>query len=136
MTRTDDPRLEGRWPEFARMSRRPGIGQSAMHDIASTLMQFNLEKSESDVPVTLAHGTSQQPLGRYLRQNLRRMMGKDEKAPLQVRAAQAAEMLPLLQAAQRDSFDVSLKSQLLNQTRTRSAAMLNRARLHAKKRKL
>lgn len=81
MTRHDDPRLEGRHPEFARMSLRPGIGRDFMHEAASAFLQFNLDASESDVPVTLRHGSRQLPLGRYLRKTYRRFVGRDEKAP-------------------------------------------------------
>lgn len=81
MTSGDDPRLNGRHPEFARMSRRPGIGVNAMWEVADTLMRFNLDTAQSDVPVTLRHGSRQFPLGRLLRQKLRTMVGKDEKAP-------------------------------------------------------
>lgn len=81
MTRTDDMRLNGRWPEFSRMSLRPGIGHGMMHEVASTLMQFNLEHAEADVPVSLRHGKRLLPLGRYLRKTLRTMVGKEENAP-------------------------------------------------------
>lgn len=81
MTAKDDPRLVGRHPEFARMSLRPGIGAGMMSDVASTLMQFNLEKTQPDVPSALRHGGRTFPLGRYLRRRLRKECGLDEKAP-------------------------------------------------------
>lgn len=103
MTAKDDYRLRGRHPEFARMSLRPGIGQSAMHEVASQLMRFNLDQSQPDVPSVLRHGSRLLPLGRYLRRNLRRMIGKDEKTPQAVLDAMAEEMRPLRVAA----FDAS-----------------------------
>lgn len=81
MTRTDDRRLNGRWPEFSVMSRRPGIGLNFLHDYASAFMQFNLDKSQTDVPVSLRHGRRELPLGRYARMRLRRLIGRDEKTP-------------------------------------------------------
>lgn len=81
MTSKDDPRLAGRHPEFARMSLRPGIGADALHDVASALLEFNLEDRMADVPSALRHGGRLLPLGRYLRMKLRHLVGKDEKAP-------------------------------------------------------
>lgn len=81
MTKIDDPRLEGRLPEFARMSRRPGIGVGFMHDVASALMEHNLDEKMLDVPLSLAHGTTKLPLGRFLRRKLRTYIGRDEKQP-------------------------------------------------------
>lgn len=81
MTGDKDERLEGRRPEFARMSLRPGIGYSAMHEVASELL--SIDYNLPDVPTVLAHGKRNMPLGRYLRRNLRKMMGRDEKAPPQ-----------------------------------------------------
>lgn len=81
MTRHDDPRLEGRFPEFARMSRRPGIGVGFMNDVASALMEHKLDEKMLDVPLTLQHGTTKLPLGRFLRRKLRVLLGRDEKSP-------------------------------------------------------
>lgn len=81
MTNPMDERLEGRHPEFSRMSLRPGIGRDAMHEVASVLMQFNLDTSQGDVPSALRHGGRLLPLGRYLRRSLREMVGKSVDAP-------------------------------------------------------
>lgn len=74
------PEANGLPREFARMSLRPGIGAIAMHDVASEMMRWNLEVGR-DVPLALRQGAQQMPLGRYLRKTLRKLVGKDEKAP-------------------------------------------------------
>lgn len=81
MTRRDDSRLDGRDPEFARMSLKPGLGAHFMDEVASTFMEFNLEQTQVDVPSTLRHGNKQWPLGRYLQRRLRKLVGRDEKTP-------------------------------------------------------
>lgn len=103
MTRRDDPRLFGRFPEFGRQSNRRGLGYDFLWDTASSWLQFNLSSTQGDVPVTLRHGNKEKPLGRYLRKNLRLMIGKDEKTPPEILKAISEEMLPLRQAA----FDAS-----------------------------
>jgi len=98
MTRYDDIRLNGRTPEFCRMSLRPGIGANAVFDIASDLMKYGLDE-ETDVPIALAHGKSKLPLGRYLRRKLRLAIGKDGDTPDKVMEEMAEEMRPLREAA-------------------------------------
>lgn len=74
MTAKDDPRLEGRHPEFARMSTNPGIGGKAMDDLANVMMTKHGSKMLAelgDVPTVLKHGGKSMPLGRYLRRKLR-----------------------------------------------------------------
>lgn len=98
MTKPDDPRLEGRLPEFARMSLRPGIGHDAMYEVASTLLSHNLEKRD-DVPSQLQHGTKKYPLGRYLRRKLRKYVGKEEKAPQSTLEIQKEKLRPMRETA-------------------------------------
>lgn len=98
MTRETDPRLEGRHPEFARMSLRPGLGLGMMHDLASTLMEHSLENM-TDVPALLQHGSTSYPLGRYLRRNLRRMVGREPNAPQEALNQEKEKLQPLRQAA-------------------------------------
>lgn len=100
LTRRDDLRLEGRHPEFARMSNRPGIGVGFMHDVASEFLALNLATRESDVPVTLALGGRSFPLGRHLRKKLRQMIGiSDGKAPFASHLQRSKELQLLQEAA-------------------------------------
>lgn len=69
------------------MSNRPGIGAAAVPEIASTLLQYNLDTSQPDVPTCLAHGKRRLPLGRYLRRKLRQQIGKEPNAPTEIREA-------------------------------------------------
>jgi len=69
-----------RQPEFARMSKNPGIGALFMHEVASSLMEFKLD-GLSDVPNAIRIGSSTLPLGRYLRRRLRLLVGKLEETP-------------------------------------------------------
>lgn len=97
MTSKDDSRLNGRHPEFARMSLRPGIGHDALHEVASELIRYDL--ASPDVPLALRHGSKQLPLGRYLRRKLRLLVGLDENAPQEVIDKMAEELSPMYEAA-------------------------------------
>lgn len=90
MTARDDARLRGRHPEFARSSNRPGIGKDAMWDVASAFLQYN--ETAIDVPLHLDVGGRAHPLGRYLREQLRMMVGRDKKTPEAVLNAMADEL--------------------------------------------
>lgn len=98
MTKDDDERLEGRLPEFATMSLRPGIGYDAMHDLASVLLTHNLENND-DVPPELQHGKKRYPLGHYLRANLRAMIGHEKKTPEKALENYKKKLQPLREAA-------------------------------------
>lgn len=99
MTSEYDPRLEGRRPEFARMSLRPGIGYGVMHEVASTLLEYDLHKVLPDVPYSLQHGTKKWPLGRYLRRSLRCMIGREKNTPEAIINEMEKKMQPLREAA-------------------------------------
>lgn len=74
MTKSDDPRLEGKHPEFARMSNRSGIGIGALDELEDFFYTDNGNKllaQTKDVPLFLKHGGKNLPLGRYLRSKLR-----------------------------------------------------------------
>lgn len=85
------------------MSTDGGIGVGAVPEVASVLLSLDLEKTESDVPVALRHGSKQLPLGAYLRRKLRAHLGKDTKCPPEVLAALEEGLSPLRTLA----FDAS-----------------------------
>jgi len=116
MTRDTDPRLEGRRPEFARMSLRPALGTGMMHELASTLMEYGLDAA-TDVPVVLQHGTKQLPLGRTLRRKLRQLLGRDPNTPQETLQKYAQKLLPMRKAA----FDksISFKTEILENSAQR-----------------
>lgn len=81
MTSKDDPRLEGRHPEFSRMSLRPGIGAPAVSTIADALRNEHgagFISDNADVPMNLRHAGKMMPLGRYVRSKLRSELGLKE----------------------------------------------------------
>lgn len=106
MTSIEDQRLAGRYPEFAQPSLRPGIGADAMHEVASTLLQYDLEK-EIDVPMALRHGGKMWPLAPYLRKKLRKLVGRDEKTPDEVLETILEELLPVQAEAQRVADEIA-----------------------------
>lgn len=81
MTNADDKRLDGRYPEFARMSLRPGIGAPGLPEVAAALQnKHGWDEIErlADVPSMLRHGGRTMPLGRYMRIRLRSEMNFQE----------------------------------------------------------
>lgn len=69
MTGKDDMRLNGRHPEFARMSLRPGIGAGAVPSILKALGS-NLNQ-HGDVPAALHVHGKMMPMGRFILGKLR-----------------------------------------------------------------
>lgn len=136
MTSHRDGRLNGRHPEFARMSNRPGIGYDALHEVASQMLKFNLDKTQADVPVSLRHGNRELPLGRYMRMKLRKLIGKDEKTPQQVLDQLKAEMLPMrtlqFEATQKKT---SLKTVIQEVNKGKRASFTARNSIFKQKRK-
>lgn len=124
MTQKGDSRLNGRHPEFARMSNRPGLGADAMPEVASALMMQNHDEDMADAPSALRHGKKLWPLGRYLQQQLRMHLGKEKQAPQAVIDKISAEMLPLRIAARNDSQNPSFTRHLV---KSQNQAALNQA---------
>lgn len=136
MTHKDDPRLAGRHPEFGRMSLRPGLGYDALWLIADTLLKYELDLSMDDVPESLAHGMKKLPLGRYLRSNLRKMIGRSENAPQAVYDKMAAELYPLRMAARASSEKPGLTAHVLERYKGRVAGFEARQKLYKKEKSL
>lgn len=94
------------YPEFSRQSNRPGVGALAMSVLADTVeTDFGLDEylETGDVPRELRHGGKRWPLGRYLREKLRKELGvpESEKEKIKARffAEKSAEMRALLEGA-------------------------------------
>lgn len=139
MTAKDDARLNGRHPEFARQSNRPGIGAKAMEMLAQSLhTDAGLDDflRTGDVPTHLVMGQRSIPLGRYLRQKLREEMG----VPLHVQQASkdrrsfeaSVEMLSLLADSIFDKKPI--KKKILEINANRIASLEGREKLYAAKR--
>lgn len=81
MTSFDDERLNGRHPEFARMSTSPGLGADAMQEVANVLFTragCTSLANTGDVPAVLHSNGKFLPLGRYLRSKIREKIGHPE----------------------------------------------------------
>lgn len=131
MTKATDPRLEGRHPEFARMSLRPGIGLGMMDELASTLLHHKLSDHMVDVPLSLQHGKKQWPLGRYLRRKLRQRIGRSERTPDEVTQKLEEEMRDVREAAFRNSENLSERIQ--KDQKGRLASLEAREKIHKKR---
>lgn len=81
MTQKEDERLNGRHPEFARMSLRPGIGAGAGEVLAVALTTREgsgvLARDQGEVPGSFRWQGRLWPLGRYIRQKTRLALGMD-----------------------------------------------------------
>lgn len=92
MTGEDDERLKGKYPEFARMSRRPGIGANSVDAFAQAHLTrggARLVAESGDVSCVFRSGGKRLPLGRYLRGKIRQHLGMDVACPEDVLASRA-----------------------------------------------
>lgn len=108
MTDEQDWRLDGRHPEFARRSLKPGIGALAMAVLTERLQSKwgqRLLQETGDVPPMLKVGRQSLILGRYLRAKLRKEIGMTDDDIEAVRDSwveeKLAEMQPLREASAR-----------------------------------
>lgn len=154
MTRHDDVRLKQyetpdgvvvQHPEFSRMSLKPGLGAGAVVQVATVIARYDLLTAEGDVPVTLRHGSQEWPLGRYLRKQLRKELGLNERSP-HVLSADAAykwslsdansEVRRLRDAAIADPKNPSLKQKYVEASAQRRLLAERRLKLFVRKAKL
>lgn len=143
MTNKSDVRLDGRHPEFARMSNRPGIGAEAMMTIAKQLCASGhgmalLERG--DIPHELQIGGKKVPLGRYLLHKLREAVGFTPDYIKQVKDTisheRSFEMLALFQAAIVNAEVLTIKEAHALEVAGKVAAIEGRAKVYGQMRSL
>lgn len=84
LTTAGDPRLDGRQPEFALMSRRPGIGSTALPvliEALNTSAGSLFMARHGDVPTAFQTSGRLLPLGPHIRGQLREFFFGDERQP-------------------------------------------------------
>lgn len=80
LNKPDDERLEPDcYPEFSRMSRKPGIGYDALWEIASELLDKNME--EAPVPAVIRTDGKEMPIGPSMRKKLSQYVGQPKNLP-------------------------------------------------------
>lgn len=129
MTRRDDARLQGRYPEFARMSLRPGIGAGAVSKIGEVHVAYNVVARIGDVASGLRHGKRIMPLGRYLRGRLRSVLGVPEGSRSAFVDEMEKEMLALRLSVRDDPENVSVKEALVKRGSAKVARMVARSKI-------
>lgn len=133
LTRSDDPLLEGRHPEFARMSNRPGIGAHAADSIGDTLMTkegtYVLTSNNGEPPSEIMVGGKRQPLHRYLKGRIRRRVGLPELGLESESCKQAKARLQALLGADEVLPEMARKAALVNKTEHLARARLKRQQI-------
>lgn len=130
MTSKHDVRLEGRHPEFARQSLKPGIGAHTVPGLAITAKSRIESGVANDVPTAVRINGKISPLGRYLRQQIRKALGGDGKAPPEVLFEMEQRLLPLSIAAKSDPENITLKKQIIARCRGEVASLKARQDIH------
>ena len=105
LTKSHDARLEGRFPEFQRMSNRPGLGANAVDPIAEALFSRfgkSMLTDEGDVPAVIYQGGRPIYLDRYIRQKLRDAIGVNDATKEKTKQVHQAKLLSMLQAHRAD----------------------------------
>jgi len=138
MTSKNDPRLKGRHPEFARMSLRPGIGATAISDIADTFTtDIGCEQliNMGDVPGVLQHGPKKQPLGRYLKGKLREFLTGSKETPEISRLKWAAELQEMHKELKKkpENTSKSFAAMLVSENEAKALQLETRHKLYKKK---
>lgn len=77
-----DLRLGGRYPEFVRSSRRPGIGALAVDALVDSFTRpggVEAIRQEGDIPYSLRRGSKLVPFDRYMRTKVREALGYEKR---------------------------------------------------------
>lgn len=136
MTNKDDDRLEGRAPEFARMSRMPALGSAAMAVVAKQLSDNWHLFEENGLPNELQIGKKKLRLGRTLLRKLREAMGFTDEYIELVKSNQtltrSIELLPVRLRAQADASS-SLRKEIIKENQQAILNVESRATVYKKR---
>lgn len=92
-------KLKDRTPEFALMSRKPGIGFDFAHEIASEVLRGSIIPKLGDVPSVLRTNGKLHPLGMAMRRKIRHASGLPPQASPLTLAKQAEDLQILREIA-------------------------------------
>jgi hypothetical protein len=81
IVKRDDPRTRNRVPEFQRQSNRPGIGRDAIDLLYRNCAYWIRDElaNTGDVPGAIRLNGQLQPIGRYLKNRLRKLAGMTDE---------------------------------------------------------
>lgn len=137
--------LNGRHPEFSRMSLKPGIGAHAMDTLVKAL-RTEVGQSylgvQGDVPFILNHGQKVMPLGRYLRRKLREKLGRAADTPKSKFKEFGQQLRRLLEESleiteRKEAFDKQgVKGLFLEENRQKIINLEARSKIYSKTRSL
>jgi len=145
LTMSDDSRLEGRFPEFQRMSNRPGLGANAVEAIADALFSKfgkDMLTEHSDVPTLLTQGKTQIILDRYIKNKLRDAIGVDDETIQKTKKAHEDELLSMYAdilfdpEVPQNKKPHSLKQFILDQNKQKVLNLKTLHEIHKKRRNL
>lgn len=146
MTKKTDARLAGRYPEFTRMSLKPGLGAKAMEEFANAIKKDSYQSllDSGDVPFQFRDGGNLRLFGTYLRRRLRGELGYEStKAPQIALDKYRKEMLQLLKenvnfTPHETRFERQMKIQdfILDKDTQVLRNVLSRARVFASKKSI
>lgn len=112
LSKPDDERLElGQYPEFARMSRRPGIGFDSLHEIASQLLENELENEP--VPAQVRIDGKMLPLGPSMRKKLSQYVGQPKNLPVQAHEEASEVIAEMRQMLEEEGIHKTVLHQVL-----------------------
>lgn len=135
MTKADDERLDGRHPEFARMSRMPALGTDFVRkNVVPQYLHHGIKMIEPN----LRHGNQEWPLGRTLTNKLiEDVYAYDPRDAKVFKAARKArhkiEMRPLLQAAQANR--TTIEKEVLKQSEGKRASFDAKQKIRASRKR-
>lgn len=104
-----------RYPEFARMSRRPGLGATAIGAIAAQFNASSVREEACDVPAVVRIDGSILPLGQYARRLARVAVGMDSKMSQEALSQMQAEYMAMdkgLRERRRENSFIALEERL------------------------